>query len=130
MWSHFCAAERHSMYVEDGKECNWCGAIDESPLVVQNRKDTPWHGGDKTDEIAELKKRVELLEVHAGFHNPKNPKPNTKDEWMEFGQLWMNGNGDQLQWMDTSEHGDNKWYDMEADDAWYPYDVNLVYRRK
>jgi len=53
MWSHYCKIERHSMYVEDGAECNWCGAIDESPLAVQTRKDNPWQDGDKKFDVDE-----------------------------------------------------------------------------
>jgi hypothetical protein len=33
MWSHYCKAEKHSMYTEDGAECNWCGARAEDQVA-------------------------------------------------------------------------------------------------
>ena len=83
---------------------------------------------------AELEELVRLLEkkVDAILErlDGDSPSPNTKEEWKEFGEMWLDGRGNELKWMDTSEHGDNEWHDMEYDDCWYPYDTKLVYRRK
>lgn len=38
MWSHFCKMEKHSMYVEDGKECNWCGERQEDELIRRDKR--------------------------------------------------------------------------------------------
>ena len=82
------------------------------------------------EEIDELKNRINELEVHAGFHRPKTPRPNTKEEWKEFAITWADGGWKNLQWYDTSEGADNEWYDFEEDEAFYPYDERLVIRLK
>ena len=56
------------------------------------------------------------------------PQPNTKDEWKNFARLWIDGA--ELQWFDRSPDADHEWFDFKKDDAWYPYDENLVIRVK
>ena len=60
------------------------------------------------------------------------PQPNTKDEWKEFGQHWLDGGWTDMQWYDTTEGAvdDAGWYDFTEEDAFYPYDKNLVIRFK
>ena len=83
-----------------------------------------------------LEERIESLEVivkslvtatkdqsHASL-----PEPNTKEEWKEFGRLWIDGA--ELQWFDRSPDADHEWFDFTDDDPWYPYDENLVIRIK
>ena len=82
------------------------------------------------NEIYELKERVTELEVLAGLHKPKTPRPNTKDEWKMFAIHWADGGWNTLQWFDTSEEAVNGWYDFEEDAAFYPYDERLVIRFK
>ena len=82
------------------------------------------------NEIYELKERVTELEVLAGLHKPKTPRPNTKSEYRMFAITWAQGGWKDLQWYDTSEEAVNGWYDFEEDAAFYPYDERLVIRFK
>ncbi len=67
-----------------------------------------------------------LVALEEGF----SPEPNTKQEWAEFGKHWLDGGWNTLQWYDDSVGADNEWYDMEEDDAFYPYDERVIMRFK
>lgn len=77
-----------------------------------------------------LEKKVDTILERLELEPTTIPEVNTVKEWKEFGNMWMDGRGDELEWMDLSKDGDRKWHDMEYDDCWYPYDTKLVYRRK
>jgi len=80
------------------------------------------------NEIEQLKKRIKKLEEQ--LIEEQFAKPNTKEEWKEFGQVWLDGGYNKLQWIDTSEGADAEWFDLDEDDAWYPYDERVIYRYK
>jgi len=71
-------------------------------------------------------------ELLVALGGSKKPIALTKKEWAEFGQHWLDGGWMDMQWYDTSEAAvdDAEWYDFTEEDAFYPYDENLVMRFK
>jgi hypothetical protein len=46
-WKHDCRVEETVMYVEDGKECNWCGRALEDENHEFGKLDKGWDDGDE-----------------------------------------------------------------------------------
>ena len=49
MWSHYCKVEKHSMYVEDDKECNWCGETQPDNQGEDMKEECPININDVVD---------------------------------------------------------------------------------
>jgi len=71
-------------------------------------------------------------ELLVALEEALSPEANTKEEWRTFATHWLEGGWGTLQWYDTSEGAvdEAKWYDMEEDDAFYPYDERVIMRFK
>ena len=59
---------------------------------------------DVADLVRLLEQKVDVILEMLGVDSNILPQPNTKEEWKEFGIMWLDGRGNELQWMDTSEH--------------------------
>lgn len=108
MWSHYCKAEKHSMYVEDDKECNWCG------------KTQPDNQGEIMNE--DSISNVEITDNPDGSASVKmDIDPETQQILMKQGlqylieEMKMN---DKVTVMEPNEfHNDTKTWDLSDDDA-------------
>ena len=49
MWSHYCKVEKHSMYVEDAKECNRCGETEPVNQGEDMKEECPSNINDVVD---------------------------------------------------------------------------------
>ena len=68
MWKHDCKVERTVMYVEDGKECNWCGRREEDETSEFGKLGPNEFPNDEVSDMIEenLIENVEVTDMPDG----------------------------------------------------------------